>query len=125
MEYVSEPPLNEDQPHREQRRILALLSVASLLLIFAAAALLVWKIPPTSDTVFLHYNIYFGIDKTGPWWELLLIPGSGLIFFLLNTAAIFFVKNIDPLFKMVLAVTTLVLQLMSVVAVVLVILLNR
>ena len=32
----------------------------------------------------LHYNIYFGIDLLGPWYQIFLLPILGLIFLLIN-----------------------------------------
>lgn len=37
-----------------------------------------------SETVILHYNIYFGIDKIGNWAEVFYLPLYGLVFLLLN-----------------------------------------
>lgn len=51
--------------------------------------LLIWfwlliQLPPTSDTVFLHYTMLFGVDLIGVWWKLLLIPISGVLILLCN-----------------------------------------
>ncbi len=50
---------------------------------------ILWKFPPIEGVVFLHYTIYFGVDITGQWWNILLIPGAGLLFFVLNTLVVF------------------------------------
>lgn len=47
--------------------------------------LLYTKIPHLVDgTIVLHYNIYFSIDLIGPWWQILLLPLSGLAILLIN-----------------------------------------
>lgn len=52
--------------------------------------LIIWlwlliNFPPTGDTVFLHYNMLFGVDLIGTWWKLLFMPLSGLGIILVNT----------------------------------------
>lgn len=53
------------------------------------AAIWVWmltSIPPQSEQVFLHYNIFFGVDAIGSWGEILSVPISGLVILLANGA---------------------------------------
>ncbi|MCX6744345.1 MAG: hypothetical protein NTX82_02365 [Candidatus Parcubacteria bacterium] len=55
-----------------------------------------------SGQISLHYNIYFGIDNIGPWYNVFIIPILGLIIIILNNvlAYIFFLqeKTISYLF---------------------------
>lgn len=44
-----------------------------------------WQFPPTDAVVFLHYTIYFGVDLTGSWWRILLMPITGLVVILLHS----------------------------------------
>lgn len=37
-----------------------------------------------TEFVPLHYNIYFGIDLYGPWYNILLIPASALLMVFIN-----------------------------------------
>lgn len=37
-----------------------------------------------AELIPLHYNIYFGIDLLGYWYQIFLLPLSGLVIFLLN-----------------------------------------
>lgn len=40
----------------------------------------IWRLfPHTPDGGPLHYTIYFGINLTGPWTELFILPGVGLL----------------------------------------------
>lgn len=118
-------PQPHDQPQHpiKRRAIRGFLGVA-LLINIITWVLILWKIPPTDNTVFLHYNIYFGIDRTGSWWQLLVIPGSGAVILLLNTAIILLFKKLDALVAALLSALTLGLQMMSLVAAIFVILLN-
>ncbi len=38
----------------------------------------------TTDAVFLHYNVVFGVDLIGEWWKVFYIPLSGLAIFVVN-----------------------------------------
>lgn len=42
-------------------------------------------IPRNEFTAFLHYNIYFGIDQSGEWYQLFLLPASLCIILIINT----------------------------------------
>lgn len=101
-----------------------MLTVASLVCNAATWTLLVWKIPYTQDTVFLHYNVFFGVDLTGSWSQLLWLPGSGLGILFVNSLAVFFGKHMDHVAKTAITILTLLFQVMLLVASLLVILLN-
>lgn len=45
---------------------------------------LLWQTKGWAGHIPLHYNIYFGIDSLGPWYELFYLPFIGLMFFLFN-----------------------------------------
>lgn len=47
--------------------------------------ILFFLFPPTSDTVFLHYNILFGVDLVGQWTQLLRLPIIGLCILVVHT----------------------------------------
>lgn len=46
---------------------------------------LLWNLPREADSIFLHYNILYGVDYIGDWWRAFYIPIAGLVIFLLNT----------------------------------------
>ncbi|MFA6410360.1 MAG: hypothetical protein WCW26_02175 [Candidatus Buchananbacteria bacterium] len=48
---------------------------------------LIWQFKNFSESVPLHYNIYYGIDLIGPWYQILVMPGLGLLFILINLLA--------------------------------------
>ncbi|MEI8096534.1 MAG: hypothetical protein WCG73_00285 [Candidatus Moraniibacteriota bacterium] len=38
-------------------------------------------IRPTENILVLHYNVYFGVDIQGIWWQLYMLPVAGILFF--------------------------------------------
>lgn len=46
--------------------------------------LIYWRIKPTELPIFLHYNIYFGIDLIGQWYQLYYYPAAGLLSIIIN-----------------------------------------
>ncbi|MFH0854275.1 MAG: hypothetical protein V1891_02175 [bacterium] len=68
--------------------------IASLILILGLLFLLVLKLGLKFNSeaqLFLHYNIYFGIDWIGSWYEIYLYPLAGLSIIIINYIfAIFF-----------------------------------
>lgn len=62
-------------------------AVGSVGLIVAMVALLVWRLAPLVSThpyLPLHYNIYLGVDRFGPWYHILLLPVLSVVFLVLN-----------------------------------------
>ncbi len=72
-------------------------SGVALLAILAAIVLPLWRLFPDiygRPVVPLHYNIHYGVDWTGAWWQIFLLPIMGVVFFALNTGiALFFVRR--------------------------------
>lgn len=63
--------------------------VRSLLLIqvVLAVALVVFLalfLRPSDALTVLHYNVYFGVDLLGAWWQLSILPGVALLFVFMN-----------------------------------------
>jgi hypothetical protein len=42
------------------------------------------NIRPDAGQVFLHYNIIFGVDLVGDWWQIFYLPVVGIIVILSN-----------------------------------------
>ncbi len=62
-------------------------TLLSVLLLALAFALPIWRvIPLVSEQPFLplHYNIYFGIDRFGPWYYIFIPAILGLVILLIN-----------------------------------------
>ena len=47
-------------------------------------AWLLWNIRPQDESLFLHYNILFGVDLIGSWGQIFYIPLVGAIIFVVN-----------------------------------------
>ncbi len=56
----------------------------ALILNIANWSWLLWEIRPREESVFLHYNILFGVDLVGEWWKVLYLPMVGLLIILIN-----------------------------------------
>jgi hypothetical protein len=61
--------------------------VLSVIFLIGTVALPLWRIVPLSEQepfIPLHYNIYFGVDRFGPWYGIFWIPALGVLLFFLN-----------------------------------------
>lgn len=45
---------------------------------------LVANIRPDVGQVFLHYNIIFGVDLVGDWWQIFYMPLAGIMVIMVN-----------------------------------------
>lgn len=43
-------------------------------------------IRPVDFPIILHYNVYFGVDVIGAWWQIYFLPLIGLLILIVNTA---------------------------------------
>lgn len=59
-------------------RTLITLSVLPILLSFGV---LVYFVRPSEAVMVLHYNVYFGVDVLGIWWQTYVFPLLGLLLF--------------------------------------------
>lgn len=63
-------------------------SIVQTLLLFAVfplvlcAGLLLYFVRPGDATIILHYNVYFGVDLLGLWWQAYALPVLGTLFIL-------------------------------------------
>lgn len=85
---------------------------------------LLWNIRPQQEAIFLHYNIFFGVDFIGPWWRVLLVPLAGIFILLINALLgwIFFQK--DTLMSHICNAMSLLCQILLCVAAALLVFLN-
>ncbi|EKD43911.1 MAG: hypothetical protein ACD_72C00075G0001 [uncultured bacterium] len=61
---------------------------------------------PTTEQVFLHYNVVFGVDLIGEWWQMLAACWAGLIFFVINFGLSWYVYGQDKILARFLTVIT-------------------
>ena len=65
--------------------------IFSLLLNILIWLLLYLKIGNQTESIALHYNIYFGIDMIGSWYKILMIPLGGIIILIYNWIISYFI----------------------------------
>ena len=88
----------------------------AFLALVAAVVLPLWRLFPDvygRPVVPLHYNIHYGVDWTGPWWHIFLLPTMGVIFFLVNTGiALFFVRRNSMLTDVAMCATAILAMIL-------------
>jgi hypothetical protein len=105
-------------------RYTAIVSGTFVLLSFALPA---WRIVPIAQSqpyLPLHYNIYFGIDRFGPWYFVFFPAALGAALLLVNLGfeAVFFRR--EHVLSKFFAVATVFSEVVLFIAVVLIVLLN-
>lgn len=58
--------------------------IGSLLINAANWGLIAFFIRPVDFPIVLHYNVYFGVDVIGAWWQVYFLPLVGLVILLVN-----------------------------------------
>ncbi len=76
--------INTDITFFHNEIIQFLLGSASFLVI-TNFLFLAYFIRPSEDILIFHYNVYFGVDLQGIWWQLYVLPMTGLFFFLIHS----------------------------------------
>lgn len=59
--------------------------IGALLLNVLNWSMIAFFIRPVDFPIILHYNVYFGVDVIGAWWQLYFLPLVGLIILLVNS----------------------------------------
>ena len=102
-------------------------TVISLVLVILTFALPMWRVMPfieQDEFLPLHYNIYFGIDRFGPWYFIFVpaaLGGTLLIINLIFQTAFFRRESVLSYFF---AVATVFSEIMLFVAMIFIVLLN-
>ncbi len=73
--------------------------------------ILIYRIPPTTSWIPLHYNVYFGIDWLGPWMYIFIYPIIGLLILLFNGILGIMLQTKEPFLSKQLIWTGLLAQL--------------
>jgi hypothetical protein len=117
-----------EHPFREDLtvKITFIFSIVINLITWAA---LYFKLHPFSYTtdagqIYLHYNLYFGIDNIGYWYEALVIPLLGLFIIIFNNTLGYFFYVQEKVISYSLVISQAVLQVILLAAAIFVILLN-
>ena len=93
-----------------------LVILLSFLLNMASWVWVLWQIGPQDETLFLHYNILFGVDYVGEWWKVLFLPLTGLIIFIINFILGWFLFHKDKFISIILNSVGLICQIFILIA---------
>lgn len=109
----------------------------SLLFLVGMVVLPLWRLTPIiaeNPFIPLHYNIFLGVDRFGPWYEVFTLPVLGAVMLVLNVAlassyslerqTLFGLKTREPLLAKFLLWTTLVVEVVLFTGMVFTLLLN-
>ena len=62
--------------------IVRMLFGANVFLILASFGILGYFVRPTNGLFVIHYNVYFGVEIEGVWWQIFILPLAGVFFLL-------------------------------------------
>ena len=99
---------------RANSKMIAFFAVSSTFTVLSLA-LLIYKISPqrylsTSGTIPLHYNLYFGVDVFGPWWQAFSIPFFSLVVLLVNTICAYMLYEKEKILSYLLMCVTAIIS---------------
>lgn len=60
--------------------IVRILIGVNVVFILASFAVLGFVVRPTSGLFVLHYNVYFGVEIQGLWWQVFIVPIASVLF---------------------------------------------
>jgi len=69
--------------------------IASIIFLIAGWSILIAFIRPRETPLILHYNVYFGVDLIGTWWQTYILQGVATALLLIHVllARSFYVKK--------------------------------
>lgn len=77
------PQAEEGRSFLENNVIRLLLGLSGFVLL-VLAGILIFFFRPSEVLTVLHYNVYFGVDLLGAWWQMYILPGVALVFVFVN-----------------------------------------
>ncbi len=88
-------------------------------------AILAYFIRPVDFPIILHYNVYFGVDLIGSWWQVFFLPLMGTLILIINLIlAYFFFKQKERVASHLLLLSAFVIQAGISIAVASIVLIN-
>ncbi len=102
-------------------------AIVSAGLVVLTTLLPFWKIIPNlhgADYIPLHYNIYFGVDKFGPWYYIFALPALGILMLLTNILFEAIYAKHEHVLSIFFAITTLLVETILLGSMVLITLIN-
>lgn len=79
------------------------------------------KIDRNTNPIFLHYNIYFGIDLIGPWYQIFIMPVAVLFILLINMYISYKFFTNNGIFSKIILSITVVIAFFSLIGVLLIV----
>lgn len=99
--------------------------IGALLLNAANWGLIAYFIRPVDFPIILHYNVYFGVDVIGSWWQVYFLPLIGLLILFVNTTlGYLFYGSRERIVAHLLMLATFTVQIAMTVAVASILLIN-
>lgn len=99
--------------------------IGALLLNVATWATAAFFIRPVDFPIVLHYNVYFGVDLIGDWWQVYSFPTIGLIILALNMSlGLFFYRRKERIISHVLLLGACLVEVCVAIATASIILIN-
>lgn len=69
-------------------------------------------IRPVDFPIILHYNVYFGVDLIGSWWQVFFLPAAGTIILAINSLlAYFFYRQKERIASYLLLLAAFIVQI--------------
>ena len=98
--------------------------IGSVLLNITTWIWLLFEIRPQAEPIFLQYNIMFGVDYIGDWWQVLYLPICGFVIIAVNATLGWLLFGRDKFLAQILNGIGLFCQLFLLIAAALLIFLN-
>lgn len=100
-------------------------TIGSLLLNLASWSVLGYFIRPVDFPIVLHYNVFFGVDMIGAWWQVFAIPLMGAVTLFVNaTLGVLFFQQKERVVAHLLLLASFVVQVAVLVATAAIIVIN-
>jgi len=99
--------------------------IGSIIVSLANLGVIIYFMRPVDFPVVLHYNVYFGVDMVGKWWQAYFLPCIGFGVLAVNTTLGYvFYKQKERIVAHLLLLAALVVQCAVSVAVASIIMIN-
>jgi hypothetical protein len=87
-------------------------AIASLILNAVNWGVIAFFNRPVDFPIILHYNVYFGVDVIGAWWQIYYLPLIGLVVLCINTVlGYLFYKQKERIVAHLLMLATFIVQI--------------
>lgn len=109
------------------KRFFKILFGISFLFIVLTAILPIWQLLPDIQkkmAIPLHYNIHFGVDLFGPWWQIFRLPIISFVILMINSVIGIATWKKEPVLSYFLFTASAIISLLLFVSMIFVVLIN-